>query len=138
MEQINCVRNTKLNRNRVIRLASVIGLMSVFGGMVALTPARADDDWRFRREGVHVYRDIEDIHHDEAMLRDLYHRRDEEKRRHDWDDVRALDRKIDSLRWHIDHDRRDLHKDIEKSRYDRDRDRDRYRDHDDYRVHDGR
>lgn len=130
-----------LTNSRMARLAAVLGLTTLFAGSIAMTPAQAQDDYRMRQDREHIRRDINDIHRDQDRLRDLYRRREREVRRRDWDDVHALDRQINELKWHINHDRNDVRRDFDRARFDRDRDyyregdRDRY--HDDYRLRDG-
>lgn len=112
------------------RWAVALGLSSVLIGLAGLTPARADDDdyGRGNYGRTHIRQDIADIRRDENRLRDLERRRDWQARRHNWDAVHDTDRQIQQLRWHIAHDRRDVHQDIRRTRRDRDDyDRDNYR-----------
>jgi hypothetical protein len=92
----------------------------MFLGVMGATTARADNDDYARRDGHHIYMDIKDVRRDEARLRDLERQRDRERREHDWGQVRLLDRRIADLRWHIDHDRREIHRDIDHYHHDRD------------------
>ncbi len=111
-------------------LAATLGISALFLGFAGATPAHADD-WDSYGRG-HIYRDIADVRRDERILRDLQDRHDEARRRHDWNRMHALDRRIDDLRRHINNDRRDIRQDINRRR-DRDRnDRTRYRDYDRY------
>ena len=119
---------------RIISWTTVLGVATLVVGMMGATPARADDDDYGRRDGHHIYSDIADVRRDEARLRDLQSQRRYEARERDWDRVRALDRQIDDLRWHIAHDRRDIHHDVVQVRRNPDRRYDdrQYRDRHDY------
>jgi hypothetical protein len=107
--------------------------------MGPLGTARANaDDWEGYGRG-HVYRDIADVRRDERILRNLQAEHDEARRCHDWSRMHALDRRIDDLRRHIDSDRRDIRRDVNRDRYrDSDYRRDSYRNDRDgrYRVRD--
>ena len=119
---------TIINRNRVFRFAAALGLTALFAGLVAQTPARADDDWRFHRYRNDAHFDVVAIHHDEDRLHDLYRRRDYLRDRRDWRGIAELDVQIGGVRFHLDNDRYDLRRDFDHDHY--------YRDHAEYRVHD--
>jgi len=131
--------NRIFNKNSILRLTTVLGLTALCAGLFSQTPANADEDGRFGgydRYHAPIRHEVNDIHRDEQRLRDLYNRRDSEARRHDWNDVHALNIQINELRRHIGHDRQEVHHDIQRVRSEQDWNRARYRDHDDYRAHD--
>jgi len=119
-------------------LAATLGLSALLMGPLGATRANADD-WDHYGRG-HVYRDIADVRRDERILVRLQAEHDEARRCHDWPRMHALDRRIDDLRRHIDEDRRDIRRDVNRERYNSS---DRYRDssyrYDSYRYdRDGR
>lgn len=152
-------------RNRAFRITAALGLTALFAGLVAQSPARADDDWRFHRYRNDAHFDVAAVHRDEDRLHDLYGRRETLRDRHDRRGIAELDVQIGGVRFHLDNDRYDARRDFDRDRYDRDRyDRDRYdsrvgydrerpyygseydrnrdryedRTHDGYRIRDGR
>ena len=115
-------------RSRTVRFAAALGLTALFAGVVAQTPAHADDDWRFHRNRSDIRFDVVAIRHDEDRLHDLYRRRDYLRGRRDWRGVAELDVQIGGVRFHLDNDRYDARRDFNRDRY--------YGDHADYRTHD--
>ena len=135
-------------------LFGVMGLAALLTGIAAAQPAIAQgrgdyggydrqEQGRYDHEGRPIRSENFDTRSDERRLHDLEDRRDREARRHDWNDVRALDRQIRALREHIERarharrddrrgDRRDQHRDRRDNRRDQREDyRDDYRSHDD-------
>lgn len=108
-------------KSRLFGMAAVAGLAVLLGGTMAAPPAHADEDDYYPRQ--HIRRDINDIHNDQWRLDDLYRQRDFLADRHDWRGVRRLNQQIDSLRRHIERDRHDVHRDIDRNRRNRDTDR---------------
>ena len=115
-----------MNNNIGLKLSATLGATALLValGSVFASPARADRDDYPSYQRDHVYHDISDVRRDERILHDLEDRRDYLRRRRDWDEVHALDRRISDLRRHIDRDRRDIRKDVDQIRRDRDRNRD--------------
>ena len=116
-----------INRRLCMGIAATFGLSALMLGPLGATRANADDWERYGRG--HIYRDIADIRRDERILRRLQDEHDEARRCHDWPRMHALDRQIADLRRHIDHDRREIRREIERDRY---QSSDRYR-NDSYR-----
>lgn len=98
------------NRNG-IGLAATVGLSALMLGFAGGSSARADDDADHYAKD-HVYREIVDVRRDQQELRDLQARHDEARRLHDWPRMHEMDHRIADLRWHLKHDRRDLHSDL--------------------------
>ncbi len=152
-------------RKGAFRFAAALGLTALFAGLMAQSPARAADDWRFHRNRNDAHFDVIAIHRDEDRLHDLYRRREYLRDRHDRRGVAELDVQIGNVRFHLDNDRYDLRRDSDRydrnrfdlrvsfdrdrpyrsNEYDRDNDRareydrnrDRYEDRSDNRYHDG-
>jgi len=132
----------KTNRFRIWPVAA-LGLSALMFGLAGTTSARADT-WDNYGKG-HVYREIADVRRDERILRELQAEHDEARRCHDWRRMHDLDRRISDLRRHINEDRRDIRRDLDRrrdnarydGRYDNGRS-DRYRTTDRVRYRDDR
>jgi len=99
---------------RMISWGAALGVATMVVGIVGANPAKADDDDYARRDNHHIYREIKAIRRDEARLNDLRRERREQEHARNWDSVHHLDRKIADLRWHIDHDRREIRRDADR------------------------
>lgn len=116
-----------INRRLSMGLAAVLGLSALMMGPLGASRASADDWERYGRG--HIYHDISDVRRDERILRRLQDEHDEARRCKDWPRMHALDRRIAELRRHIEDDRRDIRRDLNRDRY---QSSDRYR-NDSYR-----
>ncbi len=99
---------------RIITWTTLFGAATLAIGMMGAIPARADDDDYARRDNHHIYREIREVRRDEARLHDLQRERREAEHARDWDRVHRLDRRIADLRWHIDHDRREIRRGVDR------------------------
>ncbi len=108
---------------RNYRTLSILGLSTLMLGLFAIPPARADYCDYSGSLPSHIRRDIDRINRDLNNLEVLEDRRDEARQCRDFDEVHDLDARIRPLQRHIEDEKRDVKKDIDKlRRQDRDRD----------------
>jgi hypothetical protein len=103
----------KTSNRSAIKTAFVLGVASIFAGVITSSAALADDGWRSDRHD-RIETDRRILREDEDHLRHLQHRLDEQTFNHEWHAAKDTRRDIDRTQRDIDRDQRILDKDLRR------------------------